>query len=201
MNNNPFPVNIDFILQWEGEFTGGEEIKKDVQVPKEEFVQQTVPEGKTFKYVAYLDSENRLLDTDMFKLWKKEDGGDGYYHFYDEITGYGELLYAKISKDNEVIITNSKSGFLDGFVRCEVGNKDYNDFIKNKYGSYCNADGVYPVTEELQIFLQEYATSQAIFDDGNGMAEKSGKNDDGTFFPGYNSGEHDMWLFACGYYS
>ncbi len=201
MNNNPFPVNIDFILQWEGEFTGGEEIKKDVQVPKEEFVQQTVPEGKTFKYVAYLDSENRLLDTDMFKLWKKEDGGDGYYHFYDEITGYGELLYAKISKDNEVIITNSKSGFLDGFVRCEVGNKDYNDFIKNKYGSYCNADGVYPVTEELQIFLQEYATSQAIFDDGNGMAEKPGKNDDGTFFPGYNSGEHDMWLFACGYYS
>ena len=82
-----------------------------------------------------------------------------------------------------------------------VGNKDYNDFIKNKYGSYCNADGVYPVTEELQIFLQEYATSQAIFDDGNGMAEKPGKNDDGTFFPGYNSGEHDMWLFACGYYS
>ena len=96
-------------------------------------------------------------------------------------------------------------------MRCEVGNKDYNDFIKNKYGSYCNADGVYPVTEELQIFLQEYATSQAIFDDGNGMAEKPGQTiiiDPSTGneidlgrFPGYISGEHDMWLFACGYYS
>lgn len=192
MNSNPFPLTVDFILEWEGEFTGGdEEIKREVVVPTEDFVQQTVPAGKTFNYVAYLDPVNHLLDTDMFKLWKKQDGGDGYYHFYDEITGYGDLIYAKINQDNEIMITEKRTGFLDDLVRCYVGNKDYGSFMK-AYGNYCNADGVYPVTEELQIFLQGYASGQSIFNDGNSIAEKE---------LGYNAGEHDMWLFACGYYS
>ncbi len=211
MNSNPFPLTVDFILEWEGEFTGGEEeIKYDIIAPTEEFVQQTVPEGKEFKYVAYLDPANRLLDADMFKLYRKEDGGDGYYHFYDEITGYGDVIYAKIKKDTEVIATDSGRGFLDGRISRKIGMKDYNNFL-NQYSDYCNADGVYPVTEELQIFLQGYAIAQAIFDDGNGMAEipgdtiisdpVTGEDINLGYFPGYNSGEHDMWLFACGYYA
>lgn len=209
MNSNPFPLTVDFILQWEGEITNTEEPKNEEVVPTENFVQQTVPSGKTFKYVAYLDP-NRLLDADMFRLWKKEDGGDGYYHFYDDITGYGDVIYAKINADTEVIATESKQGFCDGYIRCIVGNKDYGKFI-SAYAGYTNADGVYPVTEELQIFLQGYASGQAIFNDGNGMAERpgqtivvnpsTGEEEDRGYFPGYNSGEHDMWLFACGYYS
>lgn len=58
------------------------------------------------------------------------------------------------------------------------------------YADWCNADGVYPVTKELKTFLQNFAISQSLFFDGNGLVEK-----DGTY-----GGEDDQWLFACGYY-
>ncbi len=61
------------------------------------------------------------------------------------------------------------------------------------YADYCNADGVTPVTQELQEFLQKYAVSQRLFKDGNGFAETS-------VTPTYEAAEEDQWLFACGYY-
>lgn len=61
------------------------------------------------------------------------------------------------------------------------------------YAEYCNADGVTPVTQELQEFLQKYAVSQRLFMDGNGYAETSVN-------PTYEATEEDQWLFACGYY-
>ena len=61
------------------------------------------------------------------------------------------------------------------------------------YADYCNADGVTPVTQELQEFLQKYAVSQRLFMDGNGYAETS-------VDPTYEATEEDQWLFACGYY-
>lgn len=51
-------------------------------------------------------------------------------------------------------------------------------------------EGVYPVTKELQRFLQGYAVSARLFLDGNGFAEAKG----------FRAAEEDQWLFACGYF-
>jgi hypothetical protein len=62
------------------------------------------------------------------------------------------------------------------------------------YVSYCNADGVAPVTEELKAFLQGFAITQRYFADGEGWVERSSK------YP-IDAYEDSQWLFACGYYA
>ena len=80
------------------------------------------------------------------------------------------------------------------------GTEDYSAFIES-YAAYIhqetNPDGVYPVTEELRIFLQKFAISGRYFMDGNGWAETSAESELGYRI--YSS-EKDQWLFACCYY-
>jgi hypothetical protein len=59
-----------------------------------------------------------------------------------------------------------------------------------EYAQFVNGASAYPVTEELQIFLQIYAWSNRLFFDGNGYAELCG----------YNSDEDSMWLYGSGIY-
>lgn len=61
------------------------------------------------------------------------------------------------------------------------------------YADVAMGDGVFPVTKELQIFLQQFAISQRYFMDGNGWAE--------TYLsPTIDCAEADQWLFGCLYY-
>ena len=53
--------------------------------------------------------------------------------------------------------------------------------------------GVFPVTMEMKIFLQQFAVSQRYFMDGNGWAETS-------IQPTIDCAEDDQWLFGCLYY-
>lgn len=62
------------------------------------------------------------------------------------------------------------------------------------YVSYCNADGVAPVTAELVEFLQGFAITQRYFADGEGWVEGNSE------YP-IDAYEDSQWLFACGYYS
>ncbi len=57
--------------------------------------------GAEFKQTTNGNSAN-VFDGDRYKLYPIEEGGDGYYHLYDESKysrnkGYGPILYAKIS--------------------------------------------------------------------------------------------------------
>ena len=61
---------------------------------------------------------------------------------------------------------------------------------KGGYADFCNSDGVYAVTAELQYFLQSFSISQRLFADGDGIVEEGG----------VDAMEDDQWLFACGYY-
>lgn len=50
------------------------------------------------------------LDSTQFRLWSVDDGGDGYYHYYDEVkyaatNGWGPTLYAKISQGTQILST------------------------------------------------------------------------------------------------
>ena len=61
------------------------------------------------------------------------------------------------------------------------------------YADVAMGDGVFPMTKELQIFLQQFAISQRYFMDGNGWAE--------TYLqPTIDCAEADQWLFGCVYY-
>lgn len=61
------------------------------------------------------------------------------------------------------------------------------------YADVAVGDGVFPVTQEMQLFLQQFAISQRYFMDGNGWAE--------TYLsPTIDCAEADQWLFGCVYY-
>lgn len=190
-----FPINVDFILDKDGEISGGGNSETTVVTPAHDFeaAADTAFDDAvgTFTYMAWYNGNRGVLHGSDVKL-----GDDGYYHLYDaETETYGKKIYAKINKDTEIIGTDSQTGFCDGMVRLtNLNGYNYTDFIRDEergYAAYVNGDGVYPVTEELKVFLQNYAVAQRLFNDGNGYAEGAG----------YNSSETDQWLFACGYYA
>ena len=80
--------------------------------------------------------------------------------------------------------------------------KNYTNFIRGAkgYSQYVNSDGVYPVTQELKEFLQEFASCNSYFKDGDGVAERYLRSD-GTYVKIYDASETNMWLFAVGYYA
>jgi len=60
------------------------------------------------------------------------------------------------------------------------------------YADFANEDGLCPVTDELQKFLQKFAISNRYFQDGNGIAETSSY--------ALKSTQENQWLYACCYY-
>ncbi len=95
-----YPVYIDFAIQLNGSFEL-EHYDKTLVIPEEDLAQTPNYDGYTFKW-AETDTrgvEGRFVfDGSMFKLWSKDEGGDGYYHIYDKETNtYGAILYAKLS--------------------------------------------------------------------------------------------------------
>lgn len=189
LSDDAFPVNIDFILDKDGEFT--EPATEYTPVPvTEEFI--TVPasaSGMTFNYAAALNpvGNRYLLDGSYFKLYPKSEGGDGYYHFYDKDTEeYGARLYVKIDAASAVM-----DAFTNSLVNKRVSGKDYNAMIE-AYAANCNNNGVYPVTEEIKGFLMDYANANRLFNDGDGWAETTAR---------YDSTLENQWLFPCGFYT
>ena len=111
-NQDNYPVKVVFAIQVDGGFgDSGAFAEYDMYVKQEsaetylagrieydktkyELVGPEKPlEGRVDAYV---------FDETMYKLWKKEDGGDNFYHLYNEeeypeTGGYGPILYAYIS--------------------------------------------------------------------------------------------------------
>ena len=211
---NKYPVTVDFVIKYEDEYT-----REDGGYPvyaEGPFYTGGTPTG-TWKYI-YADT-NGILRGDLVKL----NPQDHYYHLYDETAyastgGYGPLLFAKLTQDNEVFQTVSLTGvrynmgfnwnYLNGgMISCVVDGYDYATMITatrdsggiyhDAYGAHCNNDGAHPVTEEIKTFLQGFASREWYFDDGEGWAENKRLNGNVSL----KSAEYDQWLFACGYYN
>ena len=186
-----YPVDVAFTIKLIGDYGGSAEEKYEPVIPQGPYLNIN-PSGKwTYNY----RNNGMKLDSNRFKL----NADDGFYHLYDEVTyassdGWGPVLFAKITKDCEVMNysenNTDQGGFTNPLVRLKFDGYDYNNFI-NTYASYCNNAGAHPVTEELRLFLQRYAIRQTLFADGDGMVEVNF---------GLQATEDDMWLFACGYY-
>lgn len=194
-NTDPsaYPLVVDFIYDKDGDFTGGTQPAVPV-LPVEDFskwkdgnAQDITPDG-VFTYCANRPGiENHLLDESMVGV----NPDDGYYHYYNEETGKydGDLVFVKITQRTEIVdLPFTDTGNMNIYY---LNGRSYLSFIHDYYAKYVNNDGCYPVTEELKAFLMDYATSQAIFNDGDGLAEEKG----------YNSDEESQWMFACGYYA
>lgn len=177
-----------------------------VDVKEKDLLQSLKPSGK-FNYNYKLTGN--ILRGDLYKLFKvgttdkAGNHGDGYYHVYDaESDTYGPILFAMLTKDNELFETEgTNSGFLYTLISLTQNGKDYSDFFgtsskPKNYALYANSDGAHPVTQELKEFLQDYAVGSAYFSDGEGWAEDRNLNGKVSL----KSAEDDQWLFCCGYY-
>ena len=251
-----YPIKVQVAVLRTGDF--GDRYEKEVMLPEEELRQVPEHPDATLEYFWTRENGSIRLDASKCKLWRKEDGGDGYYHIYDEVVyaatnGWGPTLYAQISANtimgyalntlewqgngnNMLTIGSTLSKlydykqFIEGFESLATehgGNfvgscfcvKDCKchkatdkilacqEFCENclsictqakpeeygtpGYADAVNSDGVYPVTEELQKFLQLFAESHNLFCDGTGAAEDKGLTSD----------QKSMWLWAVVYYS
>lgn len=206
-----YPVTVDFTIKFEGDFVADEREYKPVPTSGP-YWDGSRPAG-TERWV-YADT-NRVLDGSRVKLYKwvdangngiKDDGeGDDFYHLYDQASDtYGALLFAKINRDSEVLVTEQMGQIIDrgfmwnerygGLINLTFDGKSYLDLV-DAYNLYCNSDGGHPVTEELKEFLQAYAVYQRFFFDGNGWAE----DPDGR--GRLKSSEENQWMFGCYYYA
>jgi hypothetical protein len=170
INESAFPVNIDFLLVREGDYTR-DDGSYEIIYPTFNITEVEQPSG-TFKYAYNIDSNNpKTFQSSYFKL----NPDDGFYHVYDltkyaSTNGYGPVLYAKLTKDCEVMQTRDASGkivenngFLNLLVSLKVNGKNYNPFFFE-----INADG--------SIKYQNRLNSQGI-DTGNSINFPSGYTD------------------------
>lgn len=121
------------------------------------------------------------------------------------LDSYDQYSVLCIEDPGNAILQNLSDGtenyklFIQGSDACQgvVGMEDYASGYEG-YADYVeNEWGVYPVTEELRVFLQKFSVAQRYFNDGNGWAESTAEADLGYRL--YSS-EDDQWLFACCYF-
>lgn len=220
-----YPLTVYFIFERDGEFTRPVEHSTPVPVTEDFTKTPTKPSGTfafigDTDPLTNTANAMHILDETKVKYNDPAKGGDGYYYYLNPETGdffrdgggkvSGQYrVYAVITAPNPVLAsatsdpsqaTLNNAQLARGYywVAGEDGTyKNYYNFItgSNGYAAHCNVNGAYPVTAELQQFLQDFSISQRYFNDGNGFAEGSGSGG-----PGYNSDEDSQWLFACGVY-
>ncbi|MDE7265063.1 MAG: hypothetical protein K2N52_02175, partial [Clostridia bacterium] len=168
VSNIGFPFNIDFQVSYTGEADESDYSTVTVK-PEENFEARKTQlsalgevweqTGKTWKYA---DNKNYFLGSEY-----KFNEEDGLWHRWDG-ENFGEILWAKVNKDSILLVTDSTLGFMDGLVSTRnLNGFNYDSFVES-YSQYTNTDGCYPVTAELQVFLQNYSVAQRYFMDGRG---------------------------------
>ena len=99
--DNQYPIKVQVAVLR----TGG----MDDRYNKTYMVPQTLFEAQPGKgtYTNYWQQQSNgtfLLDDSKCRLWSVEEGGDGFYHIYDEVeyaatNGWGPTLYAEITRN------------------------------------------------------------------------------------------------------
>ena len=142
--NNKYPITITFAVKRNGDFELPDysgnlgNPNKGMVVPTYDFTnfnEQDHEYGSDYVIATpeyqYNGTSTYVFDEKRFKLWKKSDGGDDFYHVYDEekyasTDGYGPILYAYITK---------ACRFLDkAFTEIEYDSKG--EILYNNLGAY-----------------------------------------------------------------
>ncbi len=103
-----FPTKIYFAVTLNGEFSLNH-AEAQMMVPQEPLKSQKDYDASEYDFVgAEFSVTNEsgntanVFDGDRYRYWPESEGGDNYYHLYNEeeypeTGGYGPILYAKIS--------------------------------------------------------------------------------------------------------
>ena len=149
-NEESFPVTITFALTLNGEFDVIFNTEGDMYVPTTDmsgYWEKSSHQYSKDEYIlvgAEMEIKDRknayLYDEKNYKLWNEEDGGDGFYHLYDEdkypeTDGYGPILYAHIYSNNAYTDTPIASIEMHGNKSLTVTTQDgekinYKHFIE-----------------------------------------------------------------------
>lgn len=124
VKNNRYPVTVVFAVKRDGDFElvrpvnpggSGNSGKGGVAISEHDFSDFNKADHEYDKreyktaYPEYLLSGNTyVFDEKNFKIWKRSEGGDDFYHVYSlekypETNGYGPILYANITSTNRFV--------------------------------------------------------------------------------------------------
>lgn len=140
--NGKYPIAVTFAVKRNGDFElpKAENImtsSNGMIVPTYDFTgfnREDHEYGDEYELVTpeiFYSGRTYVFDEKRFKLWEKNDGGDDFYHLYDEelyasTNGYGPILYAHIK---------SATRFVDKpFTAVEYNDKG--EIVYNNLGSY-----------------------------------------------------------------
>ncbi len=98
-----YPITVQLAVLKTGELE--DRYSKVYMVPQENLRYALPGEGQFVNYWQPQSDGTFLLDESRCRLWSVEEGGDGYYHIYDETEyaatgGWGPTLYAQITAAN-----------------------------------------------------------------------------------------------------
>lgn len=264
-----YPITVTFAVKRNGGFESNRPGKvTGMAIPTFDFsnfdrAAHEYGEEYSLKYPEYRYAEGSntfVFNEKGYKLWKIEQGGDGFYHVFDTekyaaTGGYGPILYANVTtpcrfidrafteieyRNGETINAALSVGglnykhFFEGYTFLSTyGNINGGSYYCTSectchktsepagwactndctnchedcrripaelighegYQAYANSDGLVPVTEELQKFLQAYCMKEILFYDGKGTLETQPFG--GRYFQAVGE---SGWLFACVYY-
>ncbi len=102
-----YPARVYFAVKLDGDFKLPH-IDSTLMIPGEPLKHQQDYDSEQYTFVGAEfpvtvgGSTANVFDGDNYKLWPESEGGDNYYHLYNEeqypdTKGYGPILYAKIS--------------------------------------------------------------------------------------------------------
>ncbi|MBO4937763.1 MAG: S-layer homology domain-containing protein [Oscillospiraceae bacterium] len=123
----------------------------------------TFPEGFDF-----ITAENTVTAVDITTAHTAVLGSDGYYHLD---SANGEILYIDLETEGwslTQVVTGGESGMSAITLRGGVevnGETKYYDFLSamRGYYNYVDSDGMYPLTEDLMLFVKGYGAYQGWF--------------------------------------
>ncbi len=139
--DDKYPIKVYIAITKDGEFSYSGEAASIIS-PAElawdangKVTASERPSG-TFYWAETNKGSSSLFDGTQYKLWPKEQGGDGYYHKYDltkyaSTGGYGPVLYAAIDVDSRFLSQLSTVEYAGNkALTLEDGTENYKLFIE-----------------------------------------------------------------------
>lgn len=153
-----------------------------VTIPKTEYANKTTPKAFTFdgdkEELTYVDTFDDIADEAVL-------GDDGYYHLN---AADGPVLYADLNDSLMSLVDANSYGQLVAVKYDDNGEaieKIYYTSAFTAYEKYMDADGYYPLTEDLIVIYQTVGENNNWYGD-----------DESAWVGG---GLSDAWMFACYY--
>ncbi len=150
--NNKYPITVTFAVKRDGEFelqrpgfnsgTGSQMVVSKHDFSDFNLADHEYDSSYKLIYPEYqLNGTNTyVFDESLFKIWRKAEGGDDFYHVYDkekyaDTNGYGPILYANITTATRFLDVafsrieyNSKGEVINAALSINGGN--YKHFIE-----------------------------------------------------------------------